>query len=157
MNRIIANKLGSILDLSPLHGIDGQILVLRPQGTKGASREISEETADDPIIVRVLNMRWVDVEPVSMAAVVPTAPDAPPAPPAPPESDAPPAPSSTPSMESDAPPAPPAPHAPETEPDALPPPPPAPPEVKTLPVETTITSETPVAPEPTSTKSRPRK
>ena len=75
-NQIITNKHASTLDLTPLRDVFDVIVVLRPQGTPGDSREISEETAADEIVERVKRAGWVSVTATgALAAPVAVAPE----------------------------------------------------------------------------------
>jgi outer membrane biosynthesis protein TonB len=71
-NLIIKNTQASTLDLTPMRDVFDVIVVLRPAGTKGDSREISEETASHEIVERVMKARWVSLEAVDTGA--PSAP-----------------------------------------------------------------------------------
>lgn len=84
-NKTIRNTQESTLDLTPLRDVYDVVLVLRPKGSPGDSREISEETASDDVVGRVKTAGWVTVSGVAApaAAVPPPAAAALPPPPAP--------------------------------------------------------------------------
>jgi len=68
-NKIIKNTQESTLDLTPMRDVFDVVLVLRPKGTPGDSREISEETANDEVVARVLGARWVTLSDATSTAV----------------------------------------------------------------------------------------
>lgn len=91
-NQIITNKLSSVLTLAPLHDEYGVVLVLQPKGTKGDSKEISAETAEHEIILRVRKASWVSLAPVGASQATPAPSKPVPTPPSKPVVTAPPAP-----------------------------------------------------------------
>lgn len=70
-NQIITNKHESILDLTPLRDVYDVTVVLRPRGTPGDSREVSGETAADPIIERVKGAGWINITAATSVAAAP--------------------------------------------------------------------------------------
>lgn len=94
-NSIIKNTQVSRVDLTPVRDAFGTLVVLSPKGTKGDSREVTAEAANDDIVQRVKKAGWISVTPVG---ATPPAPE--PVPVAPPKPEpvvvAPPAPVPTP-------------------------------------------------------------
>lgn len=83
-NQIITNTQPSVLDMSPLHDAHGNVLVLKPKGQKGDSKEISGEVATSEIVGRVKKAKWVTLSAVPSAPSAPAAPPPVVVPPAPP-------------------------------------------------------------------------
>lgn len=78
-NFIISNKQGSNVSLAPLHDTRGHMLVLRPRGKPGDSKEIDADTAHGEIVERVVKAGWVSIAPVGLTpAATPPVPPAPP-------------------------------------------------------------------------------
>jgi len=70
MTHLLTNKTQSILDMSPLKDVHGNVLTLKP----GASREVDAETLGNDIVQRMLKPQWVSVGSPEMAAPLPTHP-----------------------------------------------------------------------------------
>lgn len=69
-NLIIRNTQASTLDLTPMRDVFDVIVVLRPKGAKGDSREISAETAEHETVARVKKAGWISLEPTGAVPVV---------------------------------------------------------------------------------------
>lgn len=76
-NETITNTQVSVIDLTPMEDVFGLKIVLRPKGAKGDSREVSAETAANPIIQRVKAHGWVTLTPTSPAVTTPSIPPPP--------------------------------------------------------------------------------
>lgn len=73
----IQNQTPSILDMSPLHDVAGKIITLKPLGKAGDTAEVDDETLGNPVMQRVIAMKWLSItagsQGVSAAPAAPAA------------------------------------------------------------------------------------
>lgn len=73
-NKLIVNQMPSVLDLSVIKDVNGNPITLRPRDQHGSKREVTADVVMHEVVQRVLEQRWIRLEPVAKEVDVLEAP-----------------------------------------------------------------------------------